>query len=299
MQFDISRRGFLAASVASGLNAAKPGMQLSLSVRVAESFENKEKSSLSIDQLIPLAKSNGYSALCMRASQAGIQTPRAATLDIARKIRAAGLPVSMVTGNFAIPKNDAHGPECLRNITPHLDLAQTFGAGLIRICMQSEDDIEWAVKACREAARRNIRLAHQSHCATLFETVEGSLRVLKAVNQPNFGLIYEPANWMISGEDYGANAIRKVRPYILNVYVQNHHLNPQGSAVVQTWKKGPVRLDHIGLWEKGGVNGEEVFTALRESGYRGYVTVHQAFEGVMSVEDAVRKSREYLQPLTS
>ena len=299
MRFVLSRRGFLAAPLASPLFAREPRMRLSLSVRVAESFENKEKSSLTIDQLIALAKANGYAALCMRASQAGVQTPKAEAAEIARKIRASGLPVSMVTGDFAIAKNDAHGPDCLRNITPYLDLAQLFGSNLIRICIQKEDDIEWAAKACREAARRHIRLAHQSHCSTLFETVEGSVRVIKAVNQPNFGLIYEPANWMISGEDYGAAAIHRMRPYILNVYVQNHRLNPHGSAVVQTWKKGPVRLDHIGLWEKGGVHGEEVFRALREIGYQGYVTVHQAFEGVMSVEDAVRKSREYLQPLIS
>lgn len=299
MRFVLSRRGFLATSLASGLCAREQRMRLSLSVRVAESFENKEKSSMTIDQLIALAKVNGYSALCMRASQAGVQTPKAEAAEIARKIRAADLPVSMVTGDFAIPKNDEHGPDCLRNITPYLDLAELFGSTLIRICIKKDDDIEWAAKACREAARRNIRLAHQSHCSSLFETVEGALRVIKAVNQPNFGLIYEPANWMISGEDYGAAAIRRMRPHILNVYVQNHRLNPQGSAVVQTWKKGAVRLDHIGLWEKGGVNGEAVFAALKEIGYQGYVTVHQAFEGVMSVDDAVRKTREYLQPLIS
>ena len=300
MRFILSRRSFLASTIAAAaLHARTYGMKLSLSVRVAESFENKEKTSMTIDQLIALAKANGYSALCMRASQAGIQTPKATVDEVARKIRAAGLPVSMVTGDFAVAKNDEHGPECLRNITPYLDLAQTFGANLIRVCLQKEEDIEWAVKASHQAAARNIRLAHQSHCSTLFETVDGSLRVLKEIKQPNFGLIYEPANWMIAGEDYGAPAIRKLKPYIMNVYVQNHHLNPQGSTVVKTWKKGPVRLDHIGLWEKGGVNSEEVFGALREIGYQGYVTIHQAFEGVMSVEDAVRKSREYLQPLIS
>ena len=299
MRFHVSRRQLLLAAAARSLMAAPNRMQLSLSVRVAESFTNKEKSSMTIDHLIALATANGYAALCMRASQAGIQTPKAAILEKAGKIRAAGLRVSMVTGDFAVPKNDDQGPGCLRNITPYLDLAESFGANLIRVCMKKEEDIEWAIKASREAARRNIRLAHQSHCASLFETVDGSLRVLQSVGQPNFGLIYEPANWLISGEDYGPSAIRRLRPYIFNVYVQNHRLNPQGEAAVQTWKKGAVRLDHIGLWEKGGVQGEAVFAALREIGYQGYVTVHQAFEGVMSVEEAVRRSHAYLLPLVS
>ena len=46
-------------------------MKLSLSVRVAESFSDKEKATLTIDELIGLAKDNGYEAICMRASQAG------------------------------------------------------------------------------------------------------------------------------------------------------------------------------------------------------------------------------------
>ena len=35
---------------------------------------------------------------------------------------------------------------------------------------------------------------------------------------------------------------------------------------------------------------------LRSIGYQGYVTVHQAFEGVMPVTEATRKSAEYLRP---
>jgi sugar phosphate isomerase/epimerase len=66
---------------------------------------------------------------------------------------------------------------------------------------------------------------------------------------------------------------------------------------VTTWKKGRVPLDHIGLWEAGGARFEEVFGALRSIGYQGYVTVHQAFEGVMPVTEATRKSAEYLRPL--
>lgn len=214
------------------------------------------------------------------------------------KIRDAGLAVSMVTGDFYVPQNDAHGPDGLRNITPYLDLAEAFGADLIRICMKKDEDIEWAQKAADEAGERGIRLAHQAHNSSLFETVEGSLRVIEAVGRENFGIIYEPANWFVAGEDYGRHGIEAVQDYIFNVYVQNHRLNPDGEATLKTWGKGDVGVDHIGLWEKGGVNFEEVFAALHGIGYRGYVTVHQAFAGVMSVEEAVQKSYDYLKPLT-
>lgn len=275
--------------------AAAQDQKLSLSVRVAESFENKEKATLTIDQLIALAKKYGYRALCMRASQCGVQSPRDLVLAMKRKIDAAGLTVSMVTGDFAVPSNNDQGPDGLRKITPYLDLAHAFGATLIRVCMKKKEDIPWAQRAADEAGERKIRLAHQSHCASLFETVEGSIEVLQAVKRPNFGLIYEPANWMISGQDYGKETIVRLKPWIFNVYIQNHRLNPQGKASVITWTKGRVPLDHIGVWEKGGVNAEEMFAGLNAIDYRGFVTVHQAFGDVMPVEDAVRRSAEYLR----
>jgi sugar phosphate isomerase/epimerase len=274
-----------------------PRMKLSLSVRVAEAFGSKDKSSMTIDQLIQLAKRHGYEALCMRASQAGIHSPAETVREMGAKIRAAGLTVSMVTGDLAVPRNDEHGPDGLRNITPYLDLAESFGADLIRICMKKDEDIQWAQKASDEARERAIRLVHQAHCASLFETVEGSLRVLKAVGRQNFGVIYEPANWLIAGQDYGSRTIRKLQPYIFNVYVQNHRLRPGGEATIRTWTRGEVELDHIGLWDPDGVDYADVFRGLHAIGYQGYVTVHQAFAGIMPIETAVQRSADYLRPL--
>lgn len=268
---------------------------LSMSVRVAESFKNKRESSMTVGELAALARANGYSALCMRASTAGIHSPPSTVERCAATVREAGLTVSMVTGDFVVPKNNEEGPRGLRNITPYLDLAEAFGTTLIRICMMKDEDVCWAQKAADEAAERGIRLAHQSHCASLFETVDGSMDVLQRVGRDNFGLIYDPANWLVADEDYGAATVRRLAPHIFNVYTQNHHLSPHGAGILQTWKRGTVRVDHIGVWEEGGVRFEEVFAALAEVGYRGCVTVHQAFEGIMTVDEAVRHSAEYLR----
>jgi sugar phosphate isomerase/epimerase len=304
MGVNLGRRAFLASAMvlpeavrapASSTVAAPSNMMLSLSARVAESFGSKEKTTMTLDELIRLARECGFAALCMRASQAGVHTPPDEVRALRGRIDAAGLRVSMVTGDFAVPSNDEHGPDCLRRIGPYLDLAQAFGADLIRVCMKQDEDIPWAQRAADAARERRIRLAHQSHCASLFETVEGSLRVLRAVGRENFGLIYEPANWLIAEEDYGRSTIRRLVPWLFNVYVQNHRLAPDGKASVKTWKRGPVRLEHIGLWEPGGVDFAEVFGGLRDAGYRGFVTVHQAFAGVMPVEESVRRSADHLR----
>ena len=96
---------------------------------------------------------------------------------------------------------------------------------------------------------------------------------------------------------HGSRTIRKLKPYIFNVYVQNHRLRPGGEATIRTWTRGDVALDHIGLWEPGGVDCADVFGGLHEIGYRGYVTVHQAFAGIMPIETAVKRSADYLRPL--
>ena len=59
-----------------------------------------------------------------------------------------------------------------------------------------------------------------------------------------------------------------------------------------------MTVDHIGVWQEGGIDVEAVFDAMHEVGYEGYITVHQAFGDIMPVTEAVRKSYEHLRPLT-
>ncbi len=272
-------------------------MKLSLSTRIAESFSDKEKAAVPFEEFSQLAKDNGYHAICMRASVAGIQSPKERVVEIHHIINRLDLTVSMVTGDFAIPQNSERGPDALRNITPYLDLAEAFPCGLMRICMKKEEDISWVESACDEAAERGIRLAHQCHAASLFETIDGSMEVLWRVDRPNFGIIYEPANLRMCGQAYGLEALQAFEPYLFNVYLQNYMPNPEGSANVETWVRGTVYFDHIPLHDPSGVNWHEVFDALEAVGYDGYVTVHQALAEIMSPAEAAQVSADYLRSL--
>ena len=86
-------------------------MNLSLSVRIAESFLSKEKASMGLDTLAPLAAASGYSAVCMRASQVGVQSDPEAVREAREILRRHGLSVSMVTGDFDIVYNNDAGPD--------------------------------------------------------------------------------------------------------------------------------------------------------------------------------------------
>ncbi len=270
-------------------------MKLSLSVRVAESLSAKREPAMSLESLAKLAVDNGYPAVCMRASQLGIQTPLDEVREKTAKLNGMGLAVSMATGDFPIPENTDDAPDALRNITPYLDLAEALGTDLMRIGMKREEDIVWAQRASDEAGERGIRLAHQSHTLSLFETVEGSLDVLRRVDRDNFGIIYEPANLEQCAEDYGPNTVRAFLPYTFNVYMQNLRIAPDGESHGEAWSRGKFQFDQVPMWEDGGLDFVPAMTALEESGYDGYVTLHQAATPPATTEEFVVETAKYLK----
>jgi len=271
-------------------------MKLSLSVRIAEA-PCKTRLNVPFRDLVQLSAELCYRAICMRASAAGVQTPVDELAAMRAEVEQAGLVVSMVTADSDVPLNNEHGPDSLRNIGPTLNVAAALGCDLVRVCLKSEADVEHARRAADLAADRGIRLAHQCHTTTLFEEVEPSIGWLKRINRRNFGLIYEPMNLLICGQSYGLTTLRRFAPYLMNVYVQNHRLDPTGPAALETWCLGTRRFHHIPLWEPGGVNFPEVVTALQAIGYDGYFTVHQAYAELMGPREAAVKSAEYLRSL--
>jgi sugar phosphate isomerase/epimerase len=272
-------------------------MKFILSGRITEKFGEQAAASLSFGQFIQLAARTGYDGVCMRASFASVDTPAETVRVMKRQLDVSGLKVSMVTGNYAIPHNDEHGPDALRHITPHLDLAKAFGASLVRICMKKKEDIFWAQKAADEARERGITLVHQCHPASLFETTDQILEVIGRVSRANFGIIYEATVLYMCGDPAPHQAVARLAPYIFNVYVQNCRVHPTGQMTIETWTRGNVRVDWLPLPELGGTNFPEVFKALRQAGYDGPVTVHQAFGGLLTPEVAARQSYEFLKPL--
>lgn len=271
-------------------------MKLALSVRIAEAA-CKTKLNVPFRDLVQLAAELGYKAICMRASAGGIGTPRGELERMREEVKRAGLRVSMVTADSDVPLNNERGPDSLRNIGPSLDVAEALGSDLIRVCLKTDADIDHAKRAADEAARRGIRLAHQCHTTTLFETVDRSIDVLQQIGRHNFGLIYEPANLMLCQQPYDLETLRRFRPWLMNVYVQNHRLDPSGPVELETWCLGIRRFHHIPIWESGGVDFPAVVAALREVGYDGFVTIHQAYAELMGPREAAVETAQYLRRL--
>jgi sugar phosphate isomerase/epimerase len=275
-------------------------MKLSLSVRIVEA-PCKTKLFVPFEELVAIARETGYEAVCLRASAGGVDTPKSRLAEMRRCVESAGLFFSMVTADFNVPLNNDRGPDSLRNIGPSLDVAEAVGCSLIRVCLKQQSDIPFARQAAFEAAKRGIRLAHQCHTTSLFEEVEPMLKVISEIDQPNFGLIYEPANLLLNGQSYGLDTLQKLRPHLMNVYVQNHRLNPAGAVELPTFCRGNVRFDHLDPWTPGGVDFDAVTSALKQIGYTGTFTIHQA-QGIQSANDArhfARQCAEYFRSLVT
>lgn len=272
---------------------------LSLSVRIAEGFLSKEESILNLDGVINLAKKSGYDAICIRASQLGVHTPRELLEQGAAKIRKQGLPVTMVTGDFDIVYNNEKGPDCLQNITPFLDLANMLNSPLIRVAIKSEDDISAAQKAADEAMERNITLVHQCHTMSLFETIDSCEKTAKRIDRPNFGIIYEPANLEICDQEYTGDAFNRLRPWIKNVYLQNQRINPAGAVTLDTWCRGPVTFDLLPIHATEGIRFESVLSELQRIEYQGPITAHQSALPEEGPIQTATKTAEYLHSIMS
>jgi sugar phosphate isomerase/epimerase len=84
----------------------------------------------------------------------------------------------------------------------------------------------------------------------------------------------------------------------MNVYVQNHRLDPAGPVSLPTYCRGDVRFRHLDPWETGGVDFDAVLRGLQAVGYDGYFTLHQA-QGIQTAADArafAERCAEFVRP---
>src|SRR5205823_14533251 len=99
MPATLNRRSFLALSSAAALTGASTTMKLSITVRIAEAPGSNQKTTLGFEEVVGIAKKTGYEAIDMRASQGGVQTPKERLREMRKILDAAGIKVSMVTGD--------------------------------------------------------------------------------------------------------------------------------------------------------------------------------------------------------
>ena len=249
-------------------------MKLSLSARIAEDEHRKDTTAIGFEELAKVARDTGFSGLCIRPSQATVDTPKEVIQEMRAVLDRYGLAASMVTLDPVIATNTAEAGRPQREIGRHLDYAEILGATLIRIAIKDDEDVKRTRTACDEAAERGIMLLQQTHTDSPAETIEGCVDLVKRIDHESFGLTVEPGNLVLGGDEYGAEAIKQLAPHVHNVYLQNLRPSATGVSSVPT-NRGEMHYERLIVGEEGGIDLERFFAALKAIDYDGFVTTHQ------------------------
>ncbi len=251
-------------------------MKLSLSGRIAEAEDVKDHASLDFSGLAQLAARVGFQAVCVRPTHLASTTPLERVHEMRAILDGHGLAASMVTADARVPREGSvlDAGALLRSLGPILERAHVLGADLIRVGVKTEADIAGAQRAADEAREYGIRLAQQTHTRTPFETAAGCREMIDRIDRANFGLIVEPANFALCGEDYGPATLARLGPSVFNVYVQNLRVTASGDSAVET-NHGTIRYERLVIGDSAGIDMPRFFEGLSAIDYQGYVTSHQ------------------------
>ena len=269
-------------------------MLKSLSVRIAESPRDKTVLATTPRTLFGFASELGFDGVCLRASAISVESSPTDVAALRSMLAEFRLTVSMVTGDIPLAANNAKATSAIRNIGPYVDLAQAVGARLVRVMLHNEDDIAHAQRAADLAAERGVVLVQQTHWGSLAETVNDCVELCRAIDRPNFGLTFEPANLLACGESLDADVVKRLSPYIRNVYFQNIALAPGSNVVFPTRSQGPIGIEFLPLFDERGIDLAPIMPAVKE-----YVaeplwfTLHQPQLAGQDLEKAVREAGRF------
>tara|TARA_X000000950_G_scaffold85412_1_gene107516 strand:+ start:193 stop:1017 length:825 start_codon:yes stop_codon:yes gene_type:complete len=265
-------------------------MKISISSRITEQSNNKEKSFLSLDSFIKLASKNKFDGISLRPSMISTHSSKYLVNQAQELFKVNNMKVSMITSNIHLAKNDELASDMLKNITPTLDLAEKLKTSLIRIMIKNSDDIFYAKKALDEAKERNLKLLQQTHWGTLAETLDETVTLIKTINRQNFGITFEPANLMACGSNFNNDALNQLLPYTENFYFQNIILDKKGKHIFPTTHNGDVKVKYVSLDNSKGLNVFSFLDFLKEKKYDKWFTIHQPLLEDQTVEIAIENA---------
>ncbi|MFE6799391.1 sugar phosphate isomerase/epimerase family protein [Paenibacillus chitinolyticus] len=138
-----------------------------------------------------------------------------------------------------------------------------------------EKAAHWLKKCAAEARRHEKKILLEIHNVSLIETVESSMRLLEMIGEDNVGLIHDAGNMYISDTDFGRASVTGLGSRLLHVHVKDEkRISEAGGPGTfrNVTRHGEEHFLQCRLGE-GEVDHRELFEALAETGYGGWVTL--------------------------
>jgi L-ribulose-5-phosphate 3-epimerase len=155
-------------------------------------------------------------------------------------------------------------------------VAKMLGAKIIRVfsywrTVDPDACFDRVVIALRDlteqAAQHGLTIAIENEHACNIATAAESARLLKAIDHPNFKVIWDPANAYVSGE---------------HAYPDGYKLLPVDRIVHVHAKDCTMAADHQPVWGaigEGDVNWKAQLQSLEADGYKGYISLETHWKG--------------------
>lgn len=263
-------------------------MKLCLSARAFAAPGGKY--SITVEDLIKLAKEIGYDGITLRRGQLDEATPEEEVGRIRDLLKKYDASCAFVTG---VPVSDEAS---FKSLCAVIDRAASVGASVVQPTVRAVAEIPHMQRAADYAAAQGIALAPQLHNHTVHENAEQAAELVDAVNRKNFGIAFEGSHLILQQRKVrdGA-AVRLLGRRILSVCVQDYRLAP-GEPDAGNYDGTPYKPCLPD--DPRGVSLPGVFAALKEVGYDGFVTVMAGGYPGMDHRAHFERYYEVLKPLS-
>jgi sugar phosphate isomerase/epimerase len=197
----------------------------------------------------------------------------------ARRLSAAGQPITLVTGNFDLLWPEAPNAEPLLRGMDTADV-RLLKLGYFRLD-PAEQDYWQEVDRIRQALSGWEKLGRQYHVKIVYHTHSGQgfmglncaalMHLLKDFDPQYIGAYLDPGHLLINGEPF-LFGVAMVREYLAMIGLKDcrPHFHPGQ-------EEGSVQWEWV-LAGQGGVNWGVVFQELSRIGFQGPCSVHTEFE---------------------
>lgn len=233
----------------------------------------------------------GIEAICHDEYRSAIRTdiPASALRELRQRAEGQGFRFAAITP-YATDLNSpdpqvaaAHQDLLLRAI----EIAHALGAGCIRTYAGREtggagrgERLRRLVDAVRGpaevAAKAGVRLGFENHFNTLGDSAKGTVEVVRAVNHPAVGIVYDQGNLtMLRAEDH-REAIPLQAPYLIHVHVKDLSFKDKppettsGAVEALPAEAKPTISRVVG---EGILPWPEIIAELKRTGYDGWLSI--------------------------